>query len=94
MDTKRKIRRERRKAASRRAIKAYWAQAFKEAHAQYLAADAEDKALYADDELIELIAGPYHTNQYGMEVAREQSRRVLDRCERQAIEAMRRYLVA
>ena len=88
------IRRNRRKAASRRAIKAYWAQAFKEAYAQYLAADAEDKALYADDELIELIAGADHTNQYGLEVAREQSRRELDRCERVVDEAMRRYLVA
>lgn len=92
--TKVEIRRERRKAASRRAIKSYWAQAFKEAYAQYLAADAEDKALYADDELIELIAGADHSNQYGLEVAREQSRRELDRRERQAFEAIRRYLVA
>ena len=92
--TKTEIKRERRKAKSRRAIKAYWKQAFKEAYAQYLAADAEDYALYADNELIELIAGADHTNQYGLEVAREQSRRELDRCERQAIEAMRRYLVA
>ena len=92
--TKTKARRDRRKAASRRAIKAYWKQAFKEAYFQYLAADAEDCALYADDELIELIAGPDHTNQYGLEVAREQSRRELDRCERAVDEAVRRYLVA
>ena len=92
--TKAEIRRERRKAASRRAIKAYWKQAFKEAYAQYLAVDAEDKALYNDDELIELIAGADHSNQYGLEVAREQSRRELDRRERQAFEAIRRYLVA
>ena len=92
--TNAKARRDRRKAKNVRAIKDYWKQAFKEAYAQYLAADAEDKALYADDELIELIAGADHTNQYGLEVAREQSRRELDRCERAAIEAMRRYLVA
>ena len=92
--TKTEIRRARRHAASRRAIKAYWKQAFKEAYAQYLAADAEDNALYADDELIELIAGADHSNQYGLEVAREQSRRELDRCERAADEAVRRYLVA
>jgi len=92
--TKVQIRRARRTAASRRAIKAYWKQAFKEAYAQYLAADAEDKALYTDDELIELIAGTDHSNQYGLEVAREQSRRELDRCERAAVEAIRRYLVA
>ena len=92
--TKTEIRRERRKAKSRRAIKAYWAQAFKEACAQYLAADAEDYALYACDELIELIAGADHSNQYGLEVAREQARRELDRCERVVDEAMRRYLVA
>ncbi len=92
--TKVQIRRERRKAASRRAIKAYWKQAFKEANAQWLAADAADAALYADDELIELIAGADHSNQYGLEVARERSRRELDRCESAAVEAMRRYLVA
>ena len=92
--TKAEIRRERRKAKNRRKIKAYWKQAFKEAYAQYLAADAEDKALYNDDELIELIAGADHSNQYGLEVAREQSRRELDRRERQAFEAIRRYLVA
>ena len=92
--TKTEIRRNRRKAASRRAIKAYWKQAFKEAYAQYLAADAEDYALYADDELIELIAGADRTGWYGLEVAREQSRRELDRCERAVDEAMRRYLVA
>ena len=91
---KTEIRRERRKAKSRRAVKAYWKQAFKEAYAQYLAADVEDYALYADDELIELIAGADHVNQYGLEVAREQSRRELDRCERAVYEAMRRYLVA
>jgi len=92
--TKTEIRRERRKAKNVRAIKKYWKRAFEEAYAQYLAADAEDKALYADDELIELIAGADHTNQYGLEVAREQSRRELDRCERAADEAIRRYLVA
>lgn len=92
--TKTEIRRERRKAKNVRAIKAYWKQAFKEAYAQYLAAAAEDKALYADDELIELIAGANHTNQYGLEVAREHARRELDRCERAAFEAIRRYLVA
>ena len=92
--TKTEVKRNRRKAKSRRAIKAYWKQAFKEAYAQYLAADVEDKALYACDELIELIAGADHSNQYGLEVAREQARRELDRCERQAFEAIRRYLVA
>ena len=92
--TKTEVKRNRRKAKSRRAIKAYWKQAFKEAYAQYLAADAEDNALYTDDELIELIAGVGRSNQYGLEVAREQSRRELDRCERAADEAIRRYLVA
>ena len=92
--TKTEIKRERRKAKSRRAIKAYWKQAFKEAYAQYLAADAGDYALYNDDEYIRLIAGGDHVNQYGLEVAREQSRRELARCERVVDEAMRRYLVA
>ena len=92
--TKAEISRARRTVACRRAIKAYWKHVFKEAYAQYLAAGAEANALYDVDKLIELIAGADHSNQYGLEVAREQSRRELDRCERQDFEAIRRYLAS
>lgn len=92
--TKIERRRNRRKAASRRAIKAYWAQAYKEAYAQYLGSEAEYEALYADDELIALIAGTDHSNQYGLEVARAEACAEAERAFRRAGEALRRYICA
>jgi len=84
----------RRHAKAVRAIKKYWRAEYKKAIAQYDVAHAECVALYHDEELIALIAGENHRNQYGLEAARSEAGTIEQQWLSRACEALRRYLCA
>lgn len=88
------IRRERRKAATRRDIRAYWLRVYRDCQKQYAINQEWQHLLWHDEETINGFLGLSGQNWYGLELAREEAEREEDRIFGAMRNAWHRYSVA
>lgn len=88
------LRRERRKAATRRDIRAYWLRVYRNCRKRYAINQEWQHLLWHDAETINSFLGLSGQNWYGLELAREEAEREADRVFGAMRNAWHRYSVA